>query len=95
MQSYAVAEAKAESYREARKLFKRVTTVQPDSAPSWHAWAKMELTVGDTPLARELYIRALNLKPRNVATLSALGHLERTCASSTSLAFTSSPCTVK
>ena len=73
-----MAEANAESYKEARRLFERVTAVQPDSALSWHAWGKMEHSAGDADRARTLYLRALSLKPRKVVTLSALGHLERT-----------------
>ena len=77
VQSWAVAEAKAGSLATARRLFERVTAVQPESAPSWHAWAKMEQGSGDPDRARSLFSRALALKPDSVATLSALGHLER------------------
>ncbi len=46
--------------------------VQPRSVPCWHAWAALEMTNGNTDKARELYLKALELDPRETFTQSKL-----------------------
>lgn len=44
---------------------------------AWHAWGKLEETAGAPEEARLCYLTALQLDPRSVHSLSALGCLER------------------
>lgn len=54
----------------ARDMLQKATTVQPGSVPCWHAWAKLELTAGNADKARELYLKALALNPKETVTHS-------------------------
>ena len=51
-------------------MLQKATTLQPRSVPCWHAWAKLESTAGNADKARELYLKALELKPNETLTLS-------------------------
>lgn len=54
----------------ARDMLQKATEVQPKSVPCWHAWAKLELQAGDVDKARKLYLKALDLNPRETFTQS-------------------------
>ena len=56
-------------------MLQKATMVQPQSVPCWHAWAKLELTAGNADKARELYLKALKLNPKETVTYSKSGTL--------------------
>lgn len=56
-------------------MLQKATEVQPQSVPCWHAWAKLELTAGNADKARELYLKALKLNPKETFTYSKPGLL--------------------
>ena len=74
LQSWALAEAADGELGLARDMLQKATTPQPRSVPCWHAWAKLELTAGNIEKARQLYLKALELKPTETFTLSELAN---------------------